>query len=113
MTPKSPWNTTKEKNDFKAGSQESKSRAPVRDPFGYAQAQEDEVEVLKAIYMDDYEEVEVKNAWSVSWPILRRVFSYRRLSRASLLLTTSTRTMSPGTQPYYARHEGDLSSLTY
>lgn len=32
---------------------------------GYAQAQEDELEVLKAIYMDDFEEVEAKGAWSV------------------------------------------------
>lgn len=31
----------------------------------YAQAQEDELEVLKAIYMDDFEEVEAKGAWHV------------------------------------------------
>jgi translation initiation factor 2-alpha kinase 4 len=31
----------------------------------YAQAQEDELEVLKAIYMDDFKEVEAKGAWSV------------------------------------------------
>ena len=29
----------------------------------YAQAQNDEIEALKAIYMDDYEEVETKGAW--------------------------------------------------
>ncbi len=34
----------------------------------YEQAQEDEREVLKAIYMDDYEESEAKGAWSVSFP---------------------------------------------
>lgn len=66
MTPKSPWKTSKEKNDFKAPTQGSAPRTPAGDSFNYAQAQEDEVEVLKAIYMDDYEEVEVKNAWSVS-----------------------------------------------
>jgi translation initiation factor 2-alpha kinase 4 len=32
---------------------------------GYAQVQEDELEVLKAIYMDDFNEVEAKGAWSV------------------------------------------------
>lgn len=32
----------------------------------YEQAQEDEREVLKAIFMDDYEESEAKGAWSVS-----------------------------------------------
>ncbi|KAF2750068.1 kinase-like protein [Sporormia fimetaria CBS 119925] len=38
---------------------------PVLSPTdGYAQAQEDELEVLKAIYMDDFEEVEAKGAWS-------------------------------------------------
>lgn len=30
-----------------------------------AQAQEDEREVLKAIYMDDYQEVEAKGSWGV------------------------------------------------
>lgn len=31
----------------------------------YAKAQEDELEVLKAIYMEDFQEVEAKGAWSV------------------------------------------------
>lgn len=31
----------------------------------YEKAQEDEREVLKAIFMDDYEESEAKGAWSV------------------------------------------------
>jgi len=34
---------------------------------GYTQIQEDELEVLKAIYMDDFEEVEAKGAWSVQF----------------------------------------------
>ena len=33
----------------------------------YEKAQEDEREVLKAIFMDDYEESEAKGAWSVSF----------------------------------------------
>ena len=32
-----------------------------------ARVQEDEREVLKAIFMDDYEEVETKGAWSVRY----------------------------------------------
>ena len=45
---------------------------PVRPPMvsqpseSYEKAQEDEREVLKAIFMDDYEESEAKGAWSVS-----------------------------------------------
>jgi hypothetical protein len=32
----------------------------------YEKAQEDEREVLKAVFMDDYEESEARGAWSVS-----------------------------------------------
>jgi translation initiation factor 2-alpha kinase 4 len=32
---------------------------------GYAEVQGDELEALRAIYMDDFEEVEAKGAWSV------------------------------------------------
>ncbi|EKG16178.1 hypothetical protein MPH_06615 [Macrophomina phaseolina MS6] len=40
--------------------------APASSPAmaNYAQAQADEIEALKAIYMDDYEDVEIKGAWS-------------------------------------------------
>src|SRR5579871_115646 len=31
---------------------------------GYVQAQDDEIEALKAIYMNDYEDVETKGAWN-------------------------------------------------
>ncbi|EOD47732.1 Pek gcn2 protein kinase [Neofusicoccum parvum] len=37
---------------------------PAAAMANYALAQEDEIEALKAIYMDDYEEVETKGAWS-------------------------------------------------
>jgi translation initiation factor 2-alpha kinase 4 len=49
-----------------------KETLPVRSPMAapptqtYEKAQEDEREVLKAIYMDDYVESEAKGAWSVS-----------------------------------------------
>lgn len=34
----------------------------------YDKVQRDEVEVLKSIFMDDYEHVETTGAWNVSWP---------------------------------------------
>jgi hypothetical protein len=34
-------------------------------PNDLAKVQEDERDVLKAIFMDDYEEIEAKSAWSV------------------------------------------------
>jgi translation initiation factor 2-alpha kinase 4 len=49
-----------------------KETLPVRPPMvsqpteTYEKAQEDEREVLKAVFMDDYEESEAKGAWSVS-----------------------------------------------
>lgn len=43
-------------------------RSPMAAPPAetYEKAQEDEREVLKAIFMDDYEESEATGAWSVS-----------------------------------------------
>jgi translation initiation factor 2-alpha kinase 4 len=35
----------------------------------YEKAQEDEREVLKAVFMDDYEESEAKGAWSVRYRV--------------------------------------------
>jgi translation initiation factor 2-alpha kinase 4 len=37
---------------------------PAGPPINYAEVQAEEVEVLQAIYMEDYEEVETKSAWS-------------------------------------------------
>jgi translation initiation factor 2-alpha kinase 4 len=50
----------------------TKEALPIRYPMAsqptetYEKAQEDEREVLKAIFMDDYEESEATGAWSVS-----------------------------------------------
>jgi translation initiation factor 2-alpha kinase 4 len=50
----------------------TKEKLPFRPPMvsqpteTYEKVQEDEREVLKAIFMDDYEESEAKGAWSVS-----------------------------------------------
>jgi translation initiation factor 2-alpha kinase 4 len=38
----------------------------------YEKAQEDEREVLKAVFMDDYEESEATGAWSVSRRKIRK-----------------------------------------
>jgi len=42
----------------------------------YARAQEDEREVLRAIFMEDFEEIEAKGAWSVSI-ILRTTINHK------------------------------------
>jgi translation initiation factor 2-alpha kinase 4 len=53
---------------------------PIRSPMAsqptetYEKAQEDEREVLKAIFMDDYEESEATGAWSVSISQFRHGF---------------------------------------
>lgn len=57
------------------GKQHAKESAPERPPLvsqpsdALEAAQEDEREVLKAIFMEDYEEVEATGAWSVSRPL--------------------------------------------
>jgi translation initiation factor 2-alpha kinase 4 len=65
------------------GNPPAKENRPGRSPTVsqpadiYAKAQDDEREVLKAIYMEDFEEVEATGAWSVrfyfSFPVLRRL----------------------------------------
>jgi hypothetical protein len=76
--PKSPWNklvpnsqvphhgspTPQRTSATEDKSQEPLPAAAVNESL--EQAQQDELEVLKAIYMDDFEEVETKGAWSVS-----------------------------------------------
>lgn len=59
MAPKSPWNTK-----ATITTNASKNETPAAPPIQYGEAQSEEIEVLKAIFMEDYEEVEVKGAWS-------------------------------------------------
>lgn len=57
----------KNKAAAKSAKPPDKQDEPTVSPTGaseYAQAQADEIEALKAIYMDDYEEVETKGAWN-------------------------------------------------
>ncbi|KAK8221149.1 kinase-like protein [Phyllosticta capitalensis] len=75
--PKSPWNkiaapaTPKPKKNGTTTAAKQQQSGPTIDASPstpaaatYAQAQDDEIEALKAIYMEDYEPVETKGAWS-------------------------------------------------
>jgi translation initiation factor 2-alpha kinase 4 len=67
MAPKSPWktkngNNQKPQNDaLKSPDKEIKSQTAVTN---YEQTQNEELEVLQAIYMEDFKEIETKSAWS-------------------------------------------------
>lgn len=62
MAPKSPWNkkTSHTANAPKAAPVEQANGPPIN----YGEVQAEEIEVLQAIYMDDFEDIEVKSAWS-------------------------------------------------
>lgn len=71
MAPKSPWRTKTNKNnnqnDYPSGPiNPTDGTMPSIQSLDYAQVQADEIEVLCAIYMEDYQEVEVKTAWNKS-----------------------------------------------
>ncbi|KAK0365960.1 eukaryotic translation initiation factor 2-alpha kinase [Friedmanniomyces endolithicus] len=60
MAPKSPWKN----NHTKANAQHAAATGQATTAINYGEAQDEEIEVLRAIYMDDYEDVEIKGAWS-------------------------------------------------
>jgi eukaryotic translation initiation factor 2-alpha kinase 4 len=63
MAPKSPWN--KKTSNVNTNVQRAASEAsPPATTINYDEAQREECEVLQAIYMEDYEEVETRSAWS-------------------------------------------------
>ncbi|KAF2008855.1 kinase-like protein [Aaosphaeria arxii CBS 175.79] len=73
--PKTPRRQTSNVSPLKNGSpamgtpnaalnQQVKSPSASQPTDGYTQAQEEEIEVLKSIYMEDFEEVESRGAWS-------------------------------------------------
>ncbi len=78
--PSSPWNkdvklSTKAQDGFKGSDPASPDKngaprlqefKPMASGIDCRQAQHDELEVLRSIYMEDYEDVKVKGAWSVS-----------------------------------------------
>ncbi|GAB1736813.1 hypothetical protein NU219Hw_g8841t1 [Hortaea werneckii] len=72
MAPKSPWNkkSTVTTNGHKAPAGEQAALPGI----DYDEVQTDELEVIKAIYMENFEEVERKSAWS---KIAERSFKLR------------------------------------
>ena len=64
MAPKTPRNkkVTPSSHVQKNAPQESAAPAAIN----YGEVQLEEIEVLQAIYMEDFEEVEVKTAWSTT-----------------------------------------------
>ena len=58
------------------GKPPAKENQSGRPTDGNAQAQEDELEVLKAIYMEDFAETEAKGAWSVCMQLASRIKSH-------------------------------------
>lgn len=61
MAPKSPWN---KKANAKLNDPQSPGVEPVLPSINYAEVQTDESISLTAIYLDDFQEEEVKSAWS-------------------------------------------------
>ncbi|PSK56571.1 hypothetical protein B9Z65_6195 [Elsinoe australis] len=62
--PKTPMKTTKGKKNEVKRKTEGDAGAQNLPSINYNEAQEEELEALRAIYIDDYEDVEVKSAWS-------------------------------------------------
>jgi hypothetical protein len=66
-----PNASTPQSLDLAMGNPSANEDQPGRSPMAaqpadtYAKAQDDEREVLKAIFMEDFEEAEAKGAWSV------------------------------------------------
>ncbi|KAK1074395.1 eukaryotic translation initiation factor 2-alpha kinase [Friedmanniomyces endolithicus] len=90
MAPKSPWKN----NHTKASAQPAAATGQAKTAINYGEAQDEEIEVLRAIYMDDYEDVEIKGAWSKtadrSFKLLLRAFSDQKsLAVLSVRLTAT------------------------
>ncbi|KAI4722031.1 Serine/threonine-protein kinase [Aureobasidium sp. EXF-10727] len=69
MAPKTPAKTstkTRKQNEPTAQKPATSDPAAAGSHVDYAEVQAEEIDVLQAIYMEDYEEVEVKTAWSKS-----------------------------------------------
>ena len=96
MAPKSPWKKTAGQG-APTNVPPSPSAAAVRTDYG--QAQQEEVEVLQAIYMGEFEEVETKAAWNSSdkaFNIRLKAFSNEGFS---LLLCVKLTASYPKTLP--------------
>lgn len=77
MAPKSPW--SKKAPPTPNVQKHANPADQAGPPINYAEVQAEEVEVLKAIYMEDFEEIETKSAWSktsdVRFKLKLRAFS--------------------------------------
>ncbi|TKA68311.1 hypothetical protein B0A55_08606 [Friedmanniomyces simplex] len=96
MAPKSPWKKNKSISDVQTAAATGQATPAIN----YGEVQDEEIEVLKAIYMDDYEEVEVKGAWSKtadrSFKLTLRAFSDQdSLALLSVRLTATYPKTSP------------------
>lgn len=70
---RTPSTATPVKN-VKRNSVNTPSMAPAIATLDYDKVQRDEVEVLKSIFMDDYEHVETAGAWNVSCHLRLHIF---------------------------------------
>ncbi|KAK5680843.1 eukaryotic translation initiation factor 2-alpha kinase [Elasticomyces elasticus] len=114
MAPKSPW-----KKNNKTDTQQGGANA--QPAINYGEVQDEEIEVLKAIYMDDYEEVEIKGAWSKttdrSFKLKLRAFSDQEsLAVLSVRLTATYPKSAPllevtGLETYHERTQNRVRNI--
>jgi len=116
MAPKSPWKKNQKPDVLKSAAAEQASPA-----INYGEVQAEEVEVLQAIYMEDFEEVEVKGAWSKttdrSFKLRLRSFSDQEsMVVLSVRLTATYPKTLPlldvaGTEAYHERTQKRIRSI--
>jgi len=116
--PKSPWkkaNHNGAEGPVLLGpiSPAVESNPSLSSATNYAQEQDEEIEVLKAIYMDDYEEVAVKRTWNKNTD---RAFKVRIRSisdpETSLVLSIKTSATYPKTLPLLYVEDADFLRLS-
>ncbi|KAK5131739.1 eukaryotic translation initiation factor 2-alpha kinase, partial [Cryomyces antarcticus] len=66
MAPKSPWNKNNANQKSNKHGSHVSAVSPTKGKINYTEVQDEEIEVLRAIYMDDYQDVETKVAWSTT-----------------------------------------------
>ncbi|WPG97933.1 Serine/threonine-protein kinase [Acrodontium crateriforme] len=119
MAPKSLWKKTAN-NQNATKSNADQTGLPA---INYAEVQDEEVEVLKAIYMEDFEDVEIKNAWSKttdrSFKLKLRAFSEETsFVMLSVMLTASYPKSAPvldisGVERYHERTQKRIRNVIH
>ncbi|KAK3673593.1 eukaryotic translation initiation factor 2-alpha kinase [Recurvomyces mirabilis] len=117
MAPKTP----KKINNAKATGPRVLTEQTATATINYGEVQDEEIEVLKAIYMDDYEDVEIKGAWSKttdrSFRLRLRAFSDQESSMLLAVRLTATYPKSAplletsGLQGYHERTQRRISNI--